>query len=315
MKPSATINSTNVWLDDALDRLESLPCGYRAEGPAATEPTTLATIALANAGRLEAAESGDRWLTSQQRADGSVAPLDDLKSPGWPTPLAILASSALPSARFDLKRAKQWLLHAAGKPIPSSNEFGHNGRLIGWSWAAGTHSWSEPTAWSVRALKALGLSNHPRTREGVQLLVDRLLSTGGCNYGNTVVLGQKLRPHVEPTGLAMLALADENIDDPRIEFSLRFLTSSLSAQTTPISLSYGLLGLTAFNRRPTAAAEWLAKQFDQVIQNGASPLKIALLALAAQESANALLRNTDKQMSEGTADGADFRGWQNKVNR
>jgi hypothetical protein len=306
MNISATTSPTNAWLDGALDRFAALPCGYRHDGPVAAEPNALATIALANAGRFDAAVAGDNWFASQQRPDGSIAPLGDLKSPGWPTPLAILAATSLPSTQLDLKRAKQWLLQAAGKPIPSSNEFGHNGRLIGWSWAAGTHSWSEPTAWSVLALKSLGLSSHPRTREGVKLLVDRLLSTGGCNYGNTIVLGQKLRPHVEPTGLAMLALADEKLYDPRIEFSLRYLLSALTAETTPISLSYGLLGLTAHDHRPAAANDWLAKQFDQVIQDGASPLKIALLTLAAQESANALLPNTDKPTPEETMNDADL---------
>ena len=33
-----------------------------------------------------------------------------------------------------------------------------------------------------------------RTREGVRLLRDRLLPDGGCNYGNTTVLGQTLSP-------------------------------------------------------------------------------------------------------------------------
>src|SRR5262245_10670305 len=122
MRQLANTNLTAEWLDDALDRLEQLPCGYCNGGPVAAEPTALATIALAGAGRVKSAQVGDRWLASQQRPDGSVAPLDDLKSPGWPTPLAILAATAVADTQVDLKRAKQWLLHAAGKPIARSHE-------------------------------------------------------------------------------------------------------------------------------------------------------------------------------------------------
>jgi hypothetical protein len=271
-------------------------------------------LALANAHRRADAAAGLQWLSKIQRPDGSIPPLPSLDWPGWTTPLSILATmSARLSSEIDaramspagegvdLPRAKKWLLQAKGIMLDESPTLGHDVKLVGWSWAAGTHSWQEPTAWSVLALKSLGLSQHPRTREGVKLLVNRLISTGGCNYGNTTVLGQRLRPHVEPTGLTLLALADEKLDDRRIEFSLRFLLSALSAETTPISLSYGLLGLTAFNRRPAAAADWLANQYERVIEDGASPLKIALLTLAAQDSANALLRNTNKPISEKTA--------------
>jgi hypothetical protein len=135
------------------------------------------------------------------------------------------------------------------------------------------------------------LSQHPRTREGVKLLIDRLLSTGGCNYGNTVVLGQRLRPHVEPTGLTMLALAGERTDDPRVERSLRFLESSLSADTTPISLAYGLLGLAAFDRKPADAEDWIATKCREVLKRDRSPLDLALLMLALQ---GGLLTNNPK---------------------
>ena len=94
-----------------------------------------------------------------------------------------------------------------------------------WPWVLGTHSWIEPTAFNVLALKAAGRGEHPRTREAVRLLVDRLLPTGGCNYGNTTVLGQQLRPHLAPTGLVLLSLAGEQINDSRIAKSLAYLQS------------------------------------------------------------------------------------------
>ena len=95
----------------------------------------------------------------------------------------------------------------------------------GWPWVAGTYSWVEPTAIGLLALKHTAYARHRRAREAALLLVNRLLESGGCNYGNTVVFGQTLRPHVQPSGLALLALADE--DDPagRIGRTLDYLRS------------------------------------------------------------------------------------------
>lgn len=308
VQPTAASDSLQAWIDRALDVLERMPCGYRRQSTAAAEPTALATLALAGAGRTRAAQIGARWLGSQQQPDGSLSPLGDLKWPGWATPLAMLATLAATreslsgadeeSPRndgvapnfFDVERAKTWLIEAVSIPQSWSTEFGHDLAIVGWPWVAGTHSWVEPTAWSVLALKALGLGQHSRTREGVQMLVDRLLTTGGCNYGNTVVLGQRLRPHVEPTGLAMLALAGEANKSPKIERSLQYLTSTLNAETTPISLSYGLLGLAAFDRTPVAASNWLADKFREVLDRDRAPIKLALLTLAAQGRSGALFQ-------------------------
>jgi len=154
----------------------------------------------------------------------------------------------------------------------------------------GTHSWQEPTAWSVLALKSLGLADHPRTREGVRLLVDRLLPSGGCNYGNTYVLGQRLRAQVEPSGITLVALAIETTDDPRIPATISYVASALSEQTTPISLSYGLLGLTAHRRTPANADAWLEAAYNHTIKREPSALAIALLVLASQGEDCPLIR-------------------------
>src|SRR5207302_5660581 len=125
-----------------------------------------------------------------------------------PTSLAVLAALAMPqNPLLDVERAVKWILETRGEALPQTPEMGHNTTLVGWPWVEDTHSWIEPTAMHVLALKAAGRGDHPRTREAVRLLIDRLLVGGGCNYGNTVVMDQGLRPHLQPTGLAMLALA------------------------------------------------------------------------------------------------------------
>ncbi len=113
------------------------------------------------------------------------------------------------------------------------------------------------------------------------MLVNRLLPTGGCNYGNTFVLFQQLRPHVQPTGICLLALAGEPIADPRIEKSIDYLLGELTDKTTTASLSYALLGLAAQGREPDAADAFLAAAARRVLDADPSAHKLALLALAA----------------------------------
>jgi hypothetical protein len=281
-------NDRMSWQDDAIDALKRVwPCGYSASGPAAAEPTALAAIALCGAGLSEAARPHLRWLAENQSGtSGCVPPLATLQWPGWPTPLALLAATAFSNhaqrTGIRIDQAKQWLLSSTGMTLDKTTEVGHNVALVGWPWVTGTHSWQEPTAWSVLALKALGLRDHPRTREGVRLLIDRLLPEGGCNYGNTYILGQKLRPQIEPSGLALLALAGENSDDIRIGRTIKYIASALSDQTTPISLSYGLLGLTAQHRTPADASAWLQTAYVRARKREASSLTISLLVLASQ---------------------------------
>ena len=52
----------------------------------------------------------------------------------------------------------------------SANEqLGHDSTLIGWPWVEGTHSWIEPTAWAVLALKSVGTESAPTHARGDSL--------------------------------------------------------------------------------------------------------------------------------------------------
>lgn len=281
------------WTDLAIDSLRSAQAwGYRRDGRAATEPVALASLALLAHDNHDAALRGFNWLLKRQSPDGSLSVDDDASGPFWPTSLAMLAFHAaealLGEDRFaqPIRRAVDWTLEQRGIAVDVSPELGHDVTLIAWSWAANTHSWVEPTALFVRALKQLGYADHARTREAVRLLIDRLLSNGGCNYGNTIVLGQELRPHLQPTGLALLALADEDRSDERIEKSLRWLSANLGDRTPAASLAYGLLGLAAHDRDPDDGDGLLERCLRRELARDASPYRIALLALAAA-------RNTD----------------------
>jgi hypothetical protein len=132
---------------------------------------------------------------------------------------------------------------------------------------------------------------HPRVREAVRLLLDRQLYSGGCNYGNTWVLGRPLRPHQAPTGVAMLALAGEQDAEGRIADSLAYLSRGLSPRTTTMTLAWALLGLAAHRRTPDNAAALLENAWQRLRQRGPSLWKTALLLLAARADESPLVRS------------------------
>ena len=283
------------WTDDARRRLLDLRqgpgvWGYRARSRPAAEPSCLAALALIAGGR----ESSDdraialataRRLASTRNADGSVGVVADLPGPGWPTPFALLLWSAL--GRFEAERAAaiDWLLGIAGttKAHVQDDPLGHDGTIVGWPWIAGTHSWVEPTAQALLALAKEGRVGHPRALDGVRLLVDRAIPSGGWNLGNPVVFGTALRPLPGPTGLALLALAATRRRSEAVDAALGYLREALAGTLAPISLGWGLLGLRAWGAEPPEAASWLGSAFAALGARaaGTGPVELAMLLLAA----------------------------------
>ncbi len=321
------------WLDKSIRLLaRGEGRGYYANREAASEPTALAALALLAWNRRDEASRHLQWLASVQRPRGSVGISAQQKTPGWPTPLAVAAWCAWqshaegrgedrtanieprtsnPSRQcydMNLRSAIRWLLKTEGKKLPRQGKKlprqkdGHDPTLAGWPWVQDTHSWIEPTAWSVLALKAAGKGEHVRTREAVRLLVDRLLPSGGCNYGNTVVLGQQLRPHIQPTGAALLALAEETDPSGRIQRSIDYLLNELSTRTTAASLSYALLGLKSHGYEVREAETWLESAAAGALQRQ-SILDVALLTLAAAGEACPLIDKGTKGQRDKGAEG------------
>ena len=103
------------------------------------------------------------------------------------------------------------------------------------------------------------------------------------------MLGQELLPHVQPTGLALLALAGEADRDGRIGRSLDYLSAVLSEKTTSASLAYGLLGLAAHGRFPAYADRFLVPAYRRTLQRDGAAYQLALLGLAAQGSDSPLV--------------------------
>ena len=293
------------WVDSILNDLAAMPViGYVREGHGAAEPTAVAALALLAHQHHEAASAAAQKLVEMQQANGEVAVRIGEDSPGWPTSLAVMAWCAVGNARWGrppsangsdsseqqarsslqepIARAIQWLLAHRGRGVERSEYFGHNTELVGWAYAEGTHSWVEPTAFAVLALKAALREYEAAAKEGIAVLIDRQLPGGGLNYGNSYVLGQLIRPHVQPTGIGLLALAGEQDPNGRIAKSVAWLRRSIGPQTTPTSLAWAILGLAAHSAKLPTDDDWLASAAERVKTRDNSPYKLALLALAAK---------------------------------
>lgn len=287
------------WLDAILtDLAQPEHWGYRAGAPASAEPTALAALALVGHGRADAAKPALAKLCEFQTPDGGCGLNAAATSPHWTTPFAVLAwtaaAKALPPDDADATRyraavvaADEFLFRIPSTVFqttgdPQVDDIGHDGMLHGWPWVGGTHSWLEPTAMAFLALKAGGRRAHPRADEAVRLMLDRILPAGGCNYGNTLVLGQVLRPHVQPTGIVLMALGGEAPGNERIAKSLAYLERAVDETTGAASLSYAVLGLAAHGRRLPATDRLLEQAVAKpTFALGADRPRRALLALAA----------------------------------
>jgi hypothetical protein len=279
------------WRHDLIERLlhaanDAGAWGYCAGSTGAAEPTALAALALtANECASEHVSAALGWLAGLQREDGAVPISAEAEAPYWPTSLVLLAWLRCAARNNEgyavqVKKALGWLLEARGQKVPPDpNLHDHDTTLVGWSWVAGTHSWIEPTAYALLALRAAGQTQHARTRAGVELILDRALPAGGWNYGNRRVLEHVLRPFPATTGVALAALAGER-RETRIDAAIDYLANELARIRAPLSLAWGLIGLRGWNVQPPEAQTWLSECAQRLIAQPAHPLYDALVLLA-----------------------------------
>jgi hypothetical protein len=124
-------------------------------------------------------------------------------------------------------------------------------RKYGWPWVPETVSWVAPTAMALIALErvkgrelVLGGELQRRLRLGAEMLIDRACPGGGWNAGNAVVYGVPLRPHVDTTALALLALRPL-YRLPIVRNSLRWLLSN-SECLSAYSLAWMILAVDSY---------------------------------------------------------------------
>ncbi len=279
--------------DRAIEYLtQRAVCGYHGHDSPACEPTALAALALLAAKQHAAAARAVHWLQQAQTQAGSVGVRPGHDVPSWPTGLAVLAWQAalrlLPDPPRTIvasrDRAVAWILSTAGETSKRDELCGHDTTLAGWPWVTGTHSWLEPTALQVMALKAAGQAGHPRTREGIALLLDRQLPAGGCNMGNTTGIGQGLRPQLHTSGIALLALAGEP-STPRVRKSIHYVQKQLPLPGGALSISWGILGLCAHESDSAIEPAILQRRLERL----PSPHAVALLLLATMRNDSPLI--------------------------
>ncbi|RJR33853.1 MAG: hypothetical protein C4567_16450 [Deltaproteobacteria bacterium] len=258
--------------------------GYRADA------TAWAAVAL------EAVGQRSDWLTlargclaAQQLADGRVSLSPQHPDAVWPTPLAVLAWHQARDYREATDKAARFMLATTGRHWPRnpSLAYEHDPSLKGWPWISATHSWVEPTAMAVMALRISGCGEHERVKEGIRLLLDRQLPGGGWNYGNTKVFGQELFPFPESTGVALNALRGA-ASPAQVRKSLDYLHSRLKEVRTPLALSWGLMGLAAWGEGPAAAGAWTKECLDRQARYGAYDTVSLSLLMAASRAPQGL---------------------------
>ena len=160
---------------------------------AASEAESTAFVALAFG---DAGAQG--WLERSQSPDGSV---------GITVGSVVRDASALgalalaPGAARERALDRVVLVSGRNGPDPAVTHFG-------WPWTDDTHGWTEPTAWGLLALRTLRPAASDRIADALAMFRERECVGGGWNYGSRETLGVDLRPYVQTTAMALLALGD-----------------------------------------------------------------------------------------------------------
>lgn len=252
-------SSSLKMISEALLMRRVLPSGgfsVKTEGLFQVDSTAWSILALAACGgAADQLDQSRRLLMNEQLPDGRLCVDRIHPASYWPTPLAVLAWQDSEPCREAQQRAVRFLLETTGFHFPRTSDVpsAHDTLIKGWPWVGDTHSWVEPTAIGIMALKTTGHGHHDRAKEAVRMVLDRQLPHGGWNYGNTHVFGRELHPMPESTGAALTGLTGL-VERDAVRESLTYLQHKVTSLRTPISLGWSLLGLAAWNESPANVA-------------------------------------------------------------
>ena len=237
----------------------------RGGGRLQTEATCLAALAIGG-GVLEQMES---W----QFGDGSwpaMPGVDEGATLG--TALAAITLLELGGDRRRVVRAVSWLVEERCREarwlwrwklrtVDAKVRF--NPAKYGWGWVQGTVSWVIPTAFAIVALeqaRRLPGVDTARLRDrvalGREMLLDRACPMGGWNAGNGVVYGVALKPHIDATATALLALQGWQ-KHTQVQDALHYLAEETPKCPSPYSVAWAVLALGLF--RGTSLDSTLAR--------------------------------------------------------
>jgi len=260
------------------------------------EATCLAELALAPERHANSSEAILFLLKSQLSDGGWPAFLGDSEG-SWTTALALCTLNSTGDFTAAREKAFRWLYAERGqeghwfwrwKFKTSDRNVRFDPDKYGWPWVTGSASWVIPTAFSIIAIEQFTVCNRSEESEkrihlGVEMLLDRECVDGGWNSGNSLVYGVPLRPHVEATAIALLALQDEQ----RIEMvqkSLSWLRQNVASVDSVSSLAWCILTLFVYQESVEPLKNRLATIMGdgREVRNNAT-LATALLALKCGE--------------------------------
>src|ERR1700680_3659601 len=222
------------------------------------EATSLAVLAL-GLDAEDARRSEIAHLLAAQRVDGSWPAFLGDSAGSWATALALCTLNTTGDLAAAREKALRWLDAERGreghgfwrckfKTVDRNVRFDPD--KYGWPWISGSASWVIPTAFSLIAIKQFTVCNRYASSEkrihlGVEMLLERACVDGGWNSGNSVVYGFALRPHVEATAIALLALQDEQQTE-LIQRSLSWLRHNAASVDSVSSLAWCILTLFVY---------------------------------------------------------------------
>lgn len=258
--------------------------------------TSWAILACLSSGiKKEEIKTAQAYLSAIQREDGRICIDEHYTGAFWPTALSILAWQGASDYRKQHNNAIQFLLNTTGKHYAkkSDDAAGHDPSIHGWPWIENTHSWIEPTALSILALKIAGHAEHVRVKEGIRMIMDRQLNNGGWNYGNTTSFGRELFPMPDSTAIAISALAG-SIARRDIDKSINYLKSQIEKIKAPFSLGWCIIGLSAWDERPKKIEEKILESLNLQKTYGefqTSLLSLLLISLTASKGLQGIFQN------------------------
>lgn len=276
-----------------------LPSGgwsFLGSRQSSVEATSLALLAV-GPGADDARRLGIKHLLAIQRPDGSWPAFQGDSEASWTTALGLCALNMTSDFAATRENAFYWLMKTKGREAhwfwrwkfkTTDRNVRFNPDKYGWPWLSGSASWVIPTAFSVVGLKQFTVCNRTnaseeRIRIGVEMLLDRACAGGGWNSGNSVVYGAPLRPHVEATAIALLALQDEERNEVIYE-ALEWLKRAARGVGSISSLAWSILSLFVYQERIEPLKTRLAAMVGdgREVQNNAT-LATAILALKCGE--------------------------------
>ena len=123
-----------------------------------------------------------------------------------------------------------------------------------------------------------------RIRLGAEMLLDRACPDGGWNAGNGVVYGAPMKPHLDTTAIALLALQRERECD-LIAKSLSWLRRETRSCRSAWSLAWSILAMHAYGL-PMIEEQGRLSEMSRYQFEDTATLAIEAIALDCMEHGN-----------------------------